>query len=274
MPMMLSLLLYSVVFFLCLFASNAVGAAELKAREVAKIDGKIFYNGKILSPLCFEKLISFEQEDSSVDLRSCESPDLYADVQTKVQGNYIESSFKYRQHDNRDGLVSYKFIGKVATGLVVLATKEKLSNVDVIKILDNNLIKVDEFYGGDRCNYGIDNVKILDGKIHIIQDITQSDFRSLSEKESKNRDRVWPFLLSTPVDCYAKALYIDKKYSGVILDPDLIERKKIYSEQGSDDSFNECFNKLYLEQSNKKKYLTVRQFDRFVNNIYSNCVKK
>lgn len=253
------------IFVLFLGCTTAYAGAVQEGQTV------FLYNGKKVSPICLRKMISFEDEADEVDIGNCENDAEIKSIKILEKNDgTLEAQYKFKKAEFFSPSISYRIIGKNGQGVIAIVFSSgggsgQLSNVMVLRVVGNKLVKVDEISGGDRCNFGISKAEVVNGEIVVHKSVTEADFVGLIYNKRITQEML-KSLESVPLGCFAEAVYINKKFSGVILD-DFHSSKK----ESPQENLSECLDKIYNEQAKTNTHLDVEEYKNFMDTFLMTC---
>lgn len=238
---------------------------------------RVIWDGKDVPPLCFEDLLPIEGSGPDhVAIAGCGAMPKKKDVKTYSKDGGIETEYRYDGDESRQtSYVAYKVIGEIDKGYVVQTNMSGggsgvFSNVVVVKVDKDALLKVDEIFGGDRCNGGISSVSVDHGQVIVGRYYTPADFRRIIYKEKHYLMRGG--LESSAASCFAE----------VFKKGDVITSIKLKAEalNHADETwvakykYQTCFNQVFSRQVQQKTDLSLQEFKEFVDHFYATCVKE
>jgi|GEM_PF-2503092 len=208
------------------------------------------WQGKPIDPVCLNAGSNPDQGDE-VDLATCTGSagkDAWTQPQDGLEtfdDGAIGYTFKCEGGCMRAPFVSYKNLG-MAGGHHVIEVRESgggtgvFSDVRLMDVRDGKLITVKVLGGGDRCNGGIADAHVENGKVFFAQNLTPFDMIDISG--SKAGFKAYDDIQACAACCVAEANFENDKMVSVTLTQD---PKEIVSEDlGPKDA---CFFGTYNE---------------------------
>lgn len=262
------------------FISTAAHAESLPAA--------MMHNNKPVEPSC----LLLDLEDNSPDIRSdyrltdCLPKGASLDTplpNTPDALGYVGYEFT-RSTVSEDGTPGtrtwnyrYKYLGVLRghhANLIEFSNDdgERYTQIKSFDRVGDKLILVDMIGGGDRCNSGMSEVFIKDGKLHYGVSITAADFPAFGGDDGHGFE---PFgdLESTVDSCFAVAHHIDGEYVQVTLNPDIFAGINNPA-QVPDPRLQGCFNSVFVKYvQDGRKELDRESMAKFMKKFRTACIK-
>jgi len=196
-------------------------------------------DGKPVPSSCLAGL-SRDGDQDKVDLTHCGDPSVKPKTQPDGMVGY---------DDPKGGYFYYRYLGK-ADGLDVLYMEYSGGGTGhftaLIGITRNGqtLAPKHVYAGGDRCNGGLSDAALANGRLTFNQAITPYDLIALGDPGSK--PEAYKDLEASASSCIGQSHMVgdDKHWTGVALDDDGRTDQKGWTEQYR---YQSCFNMLYRE---------------------------
>jgi hypothetical protein len=202
-------------------------------------------NGRPVPVSCLEVLTQEgDSRKSPIDLRDCGDPKLKPTAQADGSVGYDEPKLGWQ-----GGYFYYRYVGQ-SRGIDILALESsgggsgQFTQLTGVKH-DGHFIRwVRDYAGGDRCNGGVTNEKILNGKLTFDQAITPYDLVALARPKAKLE--AYKDLEASAASCIGVSHLTgdDSDWTGVSL-----TEKDWTDRPGWTDQYRyqACFNKLYRD---------------------------
>ncbi len=238
--------------------------------------GLVTSDEKVVPPVCFEALAVQGLSPRAVDTKNCEKDSGLKIVGTATSEGYVQS--RYEMEGLSDlGIIMYRKIGSVADGDVVQTLSYSggsghFSEVFVVTLEGTKLTHVRSIAAGDRCNNGITDVTVKDGKILISQNITPIDFITLATGSEQNL-KAYEDLEASAASCFAVAT-VDESgaLTRVQFDKDVLEGRD--AEWVARFGLQACFDKLFQQSLVEEKFAFDKtSFQSWVQNFLKTCKK-
>lgn len=240
------------------------------------------YQGKPVDSLCFGNLAD---SGNQIDLKSCGAThEKY--IVKGTQGLLGQKG--YLGYDWQDpsvpsggaqGFSYYQFFEAGNHQYWIYAINNgggsgNFTDIFLVKRMDANTLQVKSVAGGDRCNGGVQDVTLKNGKLNFNVNLTAYDLIAMAEKKIPNVN-AYDDLAACAICCAATANYaVDTQgklqLHQVELDKNIKEEEM--SEQGK---FQACFNKLYVSYVKKNETnLDQAKVNAFAAAFKAECVGK
>lgn len=247
----------------------------------AELPDTLKYHGKPIEPLCFKDTMISGPEP---DLKACNDPKLKESVEIipeeASKDGSIGYSFKYRDED-RYPYVYYRYIGSHEGRDVILLNVSgggtgQFSFVLGLKRKGDKLIADKDYASGDRCNGGINDVTIADGKVIIDESVTLSDLYGLAEIQPPDGLKPSAILDGSPRGCFGQVQKEDGKF--ITYTP---TKELYYSNSYNDTSkgtlskevtYQDCLMDLYKDMPLEQSW-TPAQMKEFMTRFNQTCFK-
>lgn len=262
---------------LCVLCAITIVAHAAESSDKAEKVEKLLWNGKEISPVCFDQLLPTESKPlESVELDSC-SHSKESDTQKTTHDPDGSVVIKYSENGSYTGSTSYRVVGPVHNGFLIEYNWDgggtgRFSNVLVVDIQGKNMVLKETLSGGDRCNGGASIIGIEENLPVTSVNITPADFPHLAYGDDHGIT-AYEDLESSAVSCYGKAVYKDKTLSFVELSNSSAPMNED-EEWVSKYKYQKCFNNLFKNQISKKSKLSPPEFKSFMDQFFTVCVKK
>ena len=234
--------------------------------------------GLTVSPLCFEQLIGGEGPKGPVDVTTCEQVSGYKNIKTGVEEGRYRSLYEFPAEPDmpaEKGFSSYELLGNVPSGLAVQTYNEsggtgRFSSLVLVKLDGNMLSYVDTIAGGDRCNGGLTDARVENGKLIYSMNATPGDLPVLAWGNDKGL-KAYEDLEASAMSCYATVTYTDGTLSNVSFNSDILQQQ---ADSFGDYTYQKCFNAQFKKQIDSgKKDLTAAEFRKFMDDFLKACKK-
>lgn len=231
-----------------------------------------------ISPLCFEQLFGVDGPKGPIDVTTCEQISGYKNIQTGIEEGRYRSLYEFPSEPDmpaEKGFSSYEVLGDTAGGTAVQTYNEtggtgRFSSIVLVKLTGNILSLVDQIAGGDRCNNGLTEAKVEDGKLIYSASITPGDFPMLAWNEDKGL-KPYEDLEASAMSCFGTVTFTDGKISEVSLNPDATKEEGDWTSQYK---YQKCFNGKFKEAlAAGQKDMNLDQFKAFMDGFLANCKK-
>jgi hypothetical protein len=239
------------------------------------------YQGKPIDPLCFS--LVGENKSNQIDLSKCGlsfekySPIVPNDAMKK-QG-FIGFDWEDKQQTYTTyGYSYYKYFNAEPGAYWVYSVNNtggsgSFSMLMLVKRLNDHTLSYKPYFGGDRCNGGIANVKgDENGQMKISVNLTPYDVIN-PDGENASKLAAYDDLAACAACCIAKANYVISKdksqFQGISLNN--FQPKDALPEQGK---YQHCFNQLvkdYLKRGQKN--LNEQQVKGFISDFNKKCLQ-
>ncbi len=236
--------------------------------------------GLEVSPLCFEQLFTADgPRTTPIDITTCESISGYKNIKTGIEDGRYRSLYEFPAEPDmpaEKGFASYELLGKTAAGTAVETYNEtggtgRFSSIILVNLNGNLLKLVDSVAGGDRCNNGVTEAKVENGKLIYSENITPGDFPTLAWGEDKGLKPYEDFEASA-MSCFGIATFEDGKVARVTLNEDAVKETGDWTNQYT---YQKCFNQKFKEALTAgHKTMTAAEFRQFMDGFLSSCVRK
>jgi hypothetical protein len=236
--------------------------------------------GLVIPPLCFEQLFGVDGPKGPVDITACEKASGYKHIKTGIEEGRFRSVYEFPSEPDmpaEKGFSSYELLGQTPAGTVIQTYNEaggtgRFSSVIIVRLNGNTLSLVDQITGGDRCNGGLSEAKVQDGKLTYSINITPGDFPTLAWASDKGL-KAYEALEASAMSCFATATYMDGKFTSISLNPDAVKEAGDWENQYT---HQKCFNEKF-KAAIKAGHLemTAAELKIFMDDFLASCpVKK
>jgi hypothetical protein len=211
------------------------------------------YQGNPIDPLCFKDTMTSGPEP---DLKVCSDPKLKESIEILPEKNRNNDSIGYMYKkvpfEDRYAYVYYRYIGSHEGREVILVNVSgggtgQFSFVLGMKRKGDKLIEDKDYAGGDRCNGGINEVVIKNGKVIITENVTPSDLYELAEVQPPNGLKAYEVLDGTPHACLGQSQTEDGRFVAYMPTKELYFSKTHIDSKTREESYNDCFMGLYKD---------------------------
>lgn len=262
-------------------------AAPSDVEEKINLSAALVIDSELVEPLCF---VNRSAEDAMLayPVTGCSEEDgLIEDPAAKSSPfgpQFVSTAYISESDEMLHGLIGYRYLGEVDGHKAVWLVENSggsgifttLVLLDLIDSEEGKLLK--PFKGvafGDRCNGGITDAQVVNGKLVYDRDMTPYDLMSLAGDPDREilQSAEMGGLPACSVCCYGKAHFEGEDFAGVMFDKRLPEgiAAKTYTE-GS--SVEKCFDdQLVAAMKDGKFYLNADDFAAFVSNVEQSCLK-
>jgi hypothetical protein len=234
------------------------------AAQAATVTPSLYrVDGKPVPASCLEAVAN---GDKAIDLTHCGNPKL----RPKIQGDTIGYDIP------EGGYFYYRYLGQ-ADGLAVLYMESSGGGSGQFTMLsgvrqDGHLVrKVRDYGAGDRCNGGLSEAAVSNGRLTFDQALTPYDLIALANPKTKLD--AYKDLEASATSCVAVSHMVgdDKHWTGVTLTEDALTDEQGWTSQYR---YQSCFNKLYTSWVKQDR----DDMDRggvmaFANAFVSRCVQ-
>lgn len=253
------------------------------AAEAAPAVPPLMIGDVAVDPLCFINP-SAESFPQSYPVTNCGKGDVIEDSEGEknpMGDQFLAKSYKYTGDDTLRGAIGYRYIGDVEghkalwiienmggtgffTSLVLLDHDETGEHLNLYKLLAT----------GDRCNGGIAEAQVVDGKLFYERDVTPYDIMALTGASDRPilQSEAAGKLPSCAICCYARAQYDSETLKGLQLDlrlPQAIASKSYTDESSPEKCFDELV-KLTVESG--AGHFDIPELESFTREIEHVCL--
>ena len=232
--------------------------------------------GLEVSPLCFEQLFGIDGPKGPIDVTTCEKASGYQNIHTGLEEGRYRTTYEFPSEPDmpaEKGFSSYELLGDVKGGTAVETYNEtggtgRFSSLILVNLSGNTLSLVDQIAGGDRCNGGLTDAHVENGRLVYSINATPGDLPTLAWGTDKG---LKPFedLEASAMSCFATVTFEDGSLSRVSLVADAGKQGGDWSNQYSKQA---CFNKQFAQAiSQGKKDMTAGEFRNFMDEFLSVC---
>jgi hypothetical protein len=148
------------------------------------------------------------------------------------------------------------------------------TSVYLVQRINGNTLAVQLVTGGDRCNGGVQDVIVNNGKLSYSVNLTAYDLATITKTHTKPI-KAYDDLAACAVCCVAKAYYqADTEAKTNKLDYVQLEKAAAVSEMPDQGKYQACFNEIamdYIKKSQSK--LEPEALNTFVKKFVSQCIK-
>lgn len=234
--------------------------------------------GLEVPPLCFEQLFGVDGPKGPVDVTTCEQASGYKNIQTGLDDGRYRTLYEFPSEPDmpaEKGFSSYELLGDVKGGTAVETYNEtggtgRFSSLILVKLTGNTLSLVDQLAGGDRCNSGLTEAKVENGKLVYSLSLTPGDFPMLAWGSDKGL-KAYEDLEASAMSCFATATFEDGTLAKISLNPDAGKQGGDWSKQYTK---QECFNKEFSAAiADGKIDMTPQEFKTFMDKFLTACSK-
>lgn len=252
--------------------------------DAADISPNILYRDEPIDPLCFDNgLVVTRPEGAWVDLDKCLN-DAGVSVENVIpqktgpltpnENGFIGYDFTMGDSEfPSSGMALYKYVGPITGGFVIQTIYNTggtgfFSSLNIIERQNGRIHIARTLAGGDRCNGGIRDARIEDGKVHFSVNITPADiiygYGGAPESEAYDIE-------VSAASCFAEALYTDGTFTSIVLNGDIFTG---VDDPAVDNGFADqpCFNKVFGDYlSSGRGRLTPEQVKTFTADFRREC---
>lgn len=267
--------------FVVLFSNSCFAKTKIQLSP-SVLPEDLTFKKLTIDPLCFSQE---ENSNNVVSLTQCginwlRSAKKLGYDKKRIKKGFIGYNYSWEDENGTDleGYSYYKIIGTIQDAYLVYLLYSEVGNGDfsAIKLAtrkDNKLI-IETLRTGDRCNGGIESVKLEGGILSYNVNLTPYDFLEMTRMNPKHL-LAFNDLSACPTCCVAKAQYqrdinaIGKeKLIAVDLGSNTDEESSL--KQGT---YQECFNQLLAKYKKlNRRYLKTDDLFRFVKQFNYQCV--
>ena len=257
--------------------------------QSAPLPQTLMWQNRPVDPSCISQLAENDQETPNgvVDLSICTkheditiNPD---DLPFKDTENGYGYSYRSNEYDQGDGFpeyIGYKYIGE-ANGLIIISVNWSgggtghFSQGLGLQRQGDTLQIIKQYQGGDRCNGGINDMKVENNKVLTENSITAADMLTLLPNLNPHNLKHFENLEDCAICCIGSARYVDGQLTAFIndegssTDENARPRKKNKSPYTNQDCFDDLLSKMPV-----RTQLSVEQIKDFMNNFNRVCVEK
>lgn len=247
------------------------------AKPLEPIPQDFLYNNKPIDPLCI-----FESKaEKTIPLTECginaqPNRQVISQESALATKGFIgyEYSWPFEQNNGLANCYSYyKLIGTSNGWHIVYALNNsggsgQFSGIYLVK-RQNDLITVKYLAGGDRCNNGINSVKMQSNKVLFNANLTAIDFINLSQEKSPNN---YQKLASCAACCIATANFeiMPMQGSAKLIS---IEFERNIENIEAYNTAQHCFNNLLIEYINRGYHsLNPTELNQFTTELNDKCL--
>lgn len=255
-----------------------VGTDLTSKKDIKEQEGlKLLWNGQDVPPLCFDKLMMGEVPLQSVDLTTCgQNAELIVTKTYHREGELI-SNYRYNgaEPDEPDLSIMYHVIGTTDEGTAINVSSYtggsgRFTGLVFVSV-DGNTLKLNKALGGgDRCNSGVADAEIRDGKLAYGFYLTPADFPTLATGNDQGLV-AYEDLEASASSCFGIARYREGKLTEVELLPEAVKASD--PEWTARYGLQKCFNLKLKEQATKKALLSPDELKVFVQEFLESCKK-
>ena len=260
---------------------SAMCLLSTPAYALDSLPPELMHNGQPIDPLCFEAVSA----DEWLPLGGCVDEGIVM-LDTLPEGAQamgdIGYYYRYREDTSQTSALPYSFYRYIGqwNGAPVLLTQTsgggtgKFSALMSIERTGNTIRVLQGFAAGDRCNGGIEDVRLEAGTLYYSQWLVPYDFLQIAED---NPGDLQPYqdLEASAASCVARARYKDGELAGVALEstPDTAEQDLPgWAEKYP---YQSCFNNLYRAYLTQgKKELSIQQLKEFTGEFNRLCLPR
>lgn len=234
-----------------------------------------YFNDKAIEALCIP-----ETKGQKTDLKHCGSNNAELVINngsTAYEQKYIP---KAEQGSSLTYYSGYKYIGTVAGNHVLLLTNNTggtgwFTSVPILRLEGDHLIAVDNLAFGDRCNGGINEVYIKEGKIYYYQNVTPYDI-VFAHADPASRNKLAADLESSAASCYAQIHMEGNQELGLRINSETIAMLKNQTKDYTDNHAMQVFDTELLKAIKEAKgsYLTIEQHKKLVEDYSKNFLNQ
>ncbi len=216
---------------------------------------ELLVDGKPADPLCFAPYLMREDalKTLSLDTANC-APSMTATHKdfTPIEG-YTGTGYYWNEDPEAQGMrpafIAYKVLGETAKGLALELLGSGggtgvFSTLITAKRDGNTLTVTDTVTGGDRCNGGLSDAAVSDGKLTYAVNITPYDFLTLGIETPPEGLEAYDDIDACAACCMGEALYEDGAFIGVQL-----PEKFVATERPAEQTKQICFDRIMSEQT-------------------------
>jgi hypothetical protein len=237
------------------------------------------YSNQPIHPLCIDKLLMPEGDAKLADLSKCPDMSVYVSggdeestwPRTNPEG-FFAYGYKYKDGDE-SGYINYKYIGTVGDKHLILVYQNtggtgQFSYLIWVMRKENALAVTDRIAGGDRCNGGIHDARLEEGKAVYTVNITPPDILDIA-KNNPRQLKAYEDLEASAASCFFTATFEDQKLVSVKLNEDKAEDTAGWTEGYT---YQSCFNKVYNDYVDRKELeLDSAKIKEFTDKFNSTC---
>lgn len=255
-----------------------IGTDLTSKKAIKEQEGlKLIWNGKDVPPLCFNKLIMGEVPLASVDLTTCGTDPELTVTKTYTHEGQLISNYRYKESepDEPDLSIMYHVVGTTDEGTAVEVSSYtggsgRFTGLEFVSI-DGNTLKLNKALGGgDRCNSGVADAEIKDGKLVYGFYITPGDFPMLATGDDQGLV-AYEDLEASASSCFGIARYREGKLIEVELLPKAVDASD--ADWTARYALQKCFNGKLKAQAATKAILPTEEFKGFVKEFLTGCKK-
>ena len=236
--------------------------------------------GLVISPLCFEQLFGVDGPKGPIDVTTCEKASGYKNIKTGTEEGRYRSIYEFPSEPDEPaekGFSSYELLGDIPAGTAIQTYNEsggtgRFSSLILVKLTGNTLKLVDQITSGDRCNGGLSEAKVENGKLTYSTNVTPGDFPILAWGNDKGL-KAYEALEASAMSCFGTATYTDGKFTGVSLNVDAAKEENDWDSQYT---HQKCFNEKFRAAIKSGHVnMTATELKDFMDNFLNSCpVKK
>lgn len=212
-------------------------------------------NGRPADPICFAPYLMREDAMTTISLdpATC-APGHTATTQdfSPIEG-YTGTGFYMGDDADARGMrpafIAYRVLGDLPDGRIALELMGSGGGTGVFSSLltvtrkGNILRVVESVAGGDRCNGGLTDASVKDGRLAYAINVTPYDFLNLGTTEEAPGIAAYDDIPACAACCFGEALYEGKDFVGVRLNSEFL-----MTEEANDTPAQTCFNKIMSAQ--------------------------
>lgn len=214
----------------------------------------LLVNGEPANPLCFAPYVMREDAMTTISLdpATCAPGMTATDKDFEPIAHYTGTGFYWDSDPDAQGMraafVAYRLLGPVGDELAIEVIGSGggtgiFTTLFTATRQDNTLTITQTYAGGDRCNGGLTDAGVKDGKLTYAINVTPYDFITLGTDKEPEGIRAYDDLDACAACCFAKALYENGEFTGVTLNAEVPQ-----VEQPSDRPAQSCFDKIMSAQ--------------------------
>ncbi len=211
-------------------------------------------DGKAVDPICFVPYLMGENTQKTIQLGPDCAPGYTSDNTdyAPIDGYNGTGFYVKDDPDTRGGMrpafISYRVVGDVADGTVIDIMGSGggtgiVSAIVTAKREGDTLTVLKSHAGGDRCNGGITDASVKNGKLHYGLNITPYDLLTVGTDQEPKGIKAYDDLDACAACCMGEALYEDDQFVGVRL-PD----EFVVPERPAEQTVQICFDKIMAGQ--------------------------
>lgn len=240
-------------FYMLLAVMVAGGALSARA-DAGDTDAPItpqpmLYAGKPIDPLCFNKFpMDSARHDFVVDLKTCATPTEYEKAEGGMQTD-PDGGIGYDFVEGM-GYFYYRNLGSLPSGENVIFTSSsgggtgQFTQIFTVRLDGAKLVYGRDIAGGDRCNGGLFDAELKDGKVNYTASITAQDFSSIAHQQGVLKAEYDKDLEGCAICCAATAEFMDGDLSAINLDD--LEDEGSGSQFDHPQGHQQCFTQFFL----------------------------